>query len=127
MVGELNKIRLPYNINTLSQTAAVTALQHRDVIESQISLLISERERLYNDLSRMHGVTAYPSETNFILIRTATDATRIHERLKRSGILVKNLNRPGPLRNCLRVTVGTPAENREFLKTLKNILDTDEH
>lgn len=122
VVGELNKIRLPYNINTLSQTAAVTALRHREVVERQISLLISEREKLYNALSRMQGVVAYPSETNFILIRTATDATRIHGRLKQSGILIKDLNRPGPLRNCLRVTVGTPEENREFLRTLQKIL-----
>jgi len=122
VVGELNKIRLPYNINTLSQIAAVTALRHREVVESQISLLISERGKLYNSFLRMQGVTVYPSETNFILIRTVTDATRIHERLRRSGILVKNLNRPGPLKNCLRVTVGTPAENRAFLKTLQMIL-----
>ncbi len=53
VVDELNKIRLPYNINMLSQTAAVTALRHRDVIEKQISLLISERETLYNNLSQM--------------------------------------------------------------------------
>lgn len=122
VVNELNKIRLPYNINTLSQTAAVTALRHRGVVEGQISLLISERERLYNNLSRLPGVTAYPSETNFILIRTASDATRIHGQLKRAGILVKNLNRPGPLKNCLRVTVGRPEENAEFLKTLRKIL-----
>lgn len=122
VVDELNKIRLPYNINTLSQTAAVTALRHGDVVDKQISLLISERQRLYNAFLRMPGVTAYPSETNFILIRTAADATRIHQRLKQSGILVKNLNRPGPLKNCLRVTVGTPEENREFLRTLQKIL-----
>jgi histidinol-phosphate aminotransferase len=122
VVNELNKIRLPYNINMLSQTVAVTALKHRAVVDKQISLLISERERLYNILSRMHGITAYPSETNFILVRTMADATGIHGRLKRAGILVKDLNRPGPLRNCLRVTVGTPEENREFLKTLEKIM-----
>lgn len=122
VVEELSKVRLPYNINMLSQTAAVTALRHRNVIERQISVLISEREKLYNALSRMGGVTAYPSETNFILIRTARDAARIHGRLKQSGILVKNLDRPGPLKNCLRVTVGKPAENREFLRTLERIL-----
>ncbi|HSB32974.1 MAG TPA: histidinol-phosphate transaminase [Nitrospirota bacterium] len=122
VVAELNKIRLPYNINMLSQTAAVTALRHRDVVDRQISRLISERQRLYNALSRMQGVTAYPSETNFILIRTLSDASRTQERLKQAGILVKNLNRPGPLKNCLRVTVGTPEENREFFRTLERIL-----
>ncbi len=122
VIEELNKIRLPYNINSLSQAAAVAALGHRDVLDQQISLLISERERLYNALSQIKGITAYPSETNFILFRTATDATDIYTRLKQAGILIKNLNRPGPLKNCLRVTVGTPEENNEFFAALKTIL-----
>jgi histidinol-phosphate aminotransferase len=124
IVNELNKVRLPYNINSLSQRAATAALKHREFLDRQIGLLISEREKLYNALSRMPGVDAYPSETNFILVRVA-GASSIHRKLKNEGILVKNLDKPGPLRNCLRVTVGTPAENREFLKTLKTILDTD--
>jgi len=122
IVDELNKIRLPYNINSLSQVAAVTALKHRNVLERQISLLISEREKLYNAFLKLQGVTAYPTETNFILIRTASDASTIHQKLKQAGILIKNLNKPGPLRNCLRITIGTPEENRELLKRLKNIL-----
>jgi histidinol-phosphate aminotransferase len=124
VIAELNKIRLPYNINTLSQAAAVASLRHRDVIEGQISLLISERERLYNALSRTKGITAYPSETNFILFRAATDATDIYNKLKQAGILIKNLNKPGPLKNCLRVTVGTPEENSEFVSKLQEILAT---
>jgi histidinol-phosphate aminotransferase len=122
IIDELNKIRLPYNINSLSQAAGVAALKHNDVISRQISLLISERERLYNALSKLPGVTVYPSETNFIMIRTAVDASGIHKKLKQAGILIKNLNKPGPLKNCLRVTIGTPAENREFLTRLKRIL-----
>ncbi|OGW39773.1 MAG: histidinol-phosphate transaminase [Nitrospirae bacterium GWC2_56_14] len=125
IVAELNKIRLPYNINSLSQAAAVAVLKHRAIIERQISLLISERENLYNALAQMKGVTAYPSETNFILFRTAVDATTVYGKLKKAGILIKNLNKPGPLKNCLRVTIGTKEENKEFLKTVRNILDTD--
>jgi histidinol-phosphate aminotransferase len=122
IVNELNKIRLPYNINSLSQAVAKTALSHKNVINRQISLLISEREKLYNALSRMRGVTAYPSETNFIMIRTAADATAVHGKLKKAGILIKNLNKPGPLKNCLRVTIGTPEENKVFLRTLEKVL-----
>jgi len=84
--------------------------------------LISEREKLYNAFLKLHGVTAYPTETNFILIRTASNASTIHQKLKQAGILVKDLNKPGPLRNCLRITIGTPEENRELLKRLKSIL-----
>jgi histidinol-phosphate aminotransferase len=121
LIDQLGKIRLPYNINTLSQAAAVAALNHKNVLNQQISLLISARQRLYNTLSQMAGITAYPSETNFILFRTAIDATHIHEKLKEAGILIKNLNRPGALKNCLRVTIGTPEENDEFIAKLKKI------
>lgn len=122
VIEELNKIRLPYNINTLSQAAAVAALKHKNIIERQISLLISERENLYNVLSQMKGITVYPSETNFILFKTSTDATHIYSKLKQAGILIKNLNRPGPLKNCLRVTVGKPEENSEFIAELSKVL-----
>jgi len=127
IVDELNKIRLPYNINSLSQAVGVTALKHNNVISRQISLLISERERLYNELSKMRNVIVYPSETNFIMFRTVADASGIHRKLKQAGILIKNLNRPGPLKNCLRVTIGTPEQNRGFITAMKKILDTDAH
>ncbi|HAK61482.1 MAG TPA: histidinol-phosphate transaminase [Nitrospiraceae bacterium] len=127
VLSELNKIRLPYNINVLSQAAAGIALKHKNVLEQQISLLISERERLYNALSQMPGIVPSPSETNFILFRTDTDATGIYNKLKQAGILVKNLDKPGPLKNCLRVTVGTPEENNEFVRQVQQILATDLH
>jgi histidinol-phosphate aminotransferase len=95
------------------------------VLNSQISQLISERKKLYNELSTMPGITVYPSETNFIMIRTAADASTIHAKLKQAGILIKNLSKPGPLKNCLRVTIGTPQENREFLRTLRSLVDTN--
>ena len=122
IVAELNKIRLPYNINVLSQAAAIAALKHWNVLEIQISLLISERTRLYNALSQIPGIEPFPSETNFILVRTGDNATAIFTALKKRGILIKNLDRPGPLKGCLRVTIGTPAENNEFLKHLEKIL-----
>jgi histidinol-phosphate aminotransferase len=125
IVGELNKIRLPYNINSLSQAVGVAALRNRTVINAQIATLIIEREQLGEALAQLPGVTAYPSETNFILLRVP-GAAEVHARLKKKGILVKNLDKPGPLKDCLRVTIGTPAENREFLKRLKGILAADE-
>jgi histidinol-phosphate aminotransferase len=122
VIDQLNKIRLPYNINTLSQAVASVVLPRRDVLNYQISLLISSRQKLYNELSAIKGVTAYPSETNFVLFSTTSDASRIYEKLKDAGILIKNLNRTGPLKNCLRVTVGTPEENSAFLAQLHKIL-----
>jgi histidinol-phosphate aminotransferase len=122
ITAELNKIRLPYNINTLSQAAALVALKHAGTLNAQISLLISERGKLYNALLRTPSVTPFPTETNFILMWIEKNATKAFEALRKRGILVKNLDPRGPLNGCLRVTIGTPAENREFLKTLKQIL-----
>lgn len=122
ILDQLNKIRLPYNINTLSQVAAVAALRHPYVINRQISLLLSARERLYNALARIESIATYTSETNFILMRMPTDAGKIYEKLKESGILVKNVSKPGALKNCLRVTVGMPEENDAFIEALKKIM-----
>jgi len=122
IMAELNKIRLPYNINSLSQAAGLVALKHASTLDRQISLLISERRKLYNALLRTPGVTPFPTETNFILMWIEKGATKVFLALKKRGILVKNLDRQGPLKGCLRVTIGTPAENKEFLKTLKQIL-----
>jgi histidinol-phosphate aminotransferase len=127
VIGEMNKVRLPYNINMLSQIAAVTALKHRMVLQKQIDMLLSERTKLYRTMLAMPGVTPFPSETNFILLWIEKDATAVFTALKRRGILVKNLDRPGPLEGCLRVTVGTPAQNRDFLKNLRTCLATNEH
>ena len=122
IAAELNKIRLPYNINVLSQAAALVALRHWSTLNRQISLLISERTKLYNALLRTPGVTPFPTETNFILMWIEKDATAVFRALKKRGILVKNLDRPGPLKGCLRVTIGTPKENKEFLKSLQGII-----
>ncbi len=127
LVAELNKIRLPYNINTLSQAAGLVALKHGSTLNAQISLLISERRKLYNALLRMPRVTPFPTETNFILLWIEKEATKVFQALKKRGILVKNLDRTGRLKGCLRVTIGTPAENKEFLKTLRSCITTDEH
>ncbi len=116
-LAEVNKVRLPYNMNSLSQVAAEIILRHRAVIDGQVGLIVKERERLYNALSAMPGVTAYPSRTNFVLFRVA-GATEIFEALKARGILIRSLDSPGPLRDCLRVTVGTPEENEEFISNL---------
>ncbi len=122
VIAELNKVRLPYNINMLSQAAGVAALKRRALFQKQVDLIVAERKKLYQALLATPGVTPFPSETNFLLIWIEKDATAVFKALKRCGILVKNLDKPGPLKGCLRVTIGTPGQNREFLKNLKQIL-----
>ncbi len=115
-VRELNKVRSPYNLSVLNEAAAIFFLEHYEVLEGQAAQILAEREPLGKALAELPGVTVYPSQANFFLIRVP-DAPGTFEALRRQGVLVKNLH-PG-LPNCLRVTVGTPAENRILLSALR--------
>jgi histidinol-phosphate aminotransferase len=120
LIHEINKVRLPYNINVLTQRVAALALDNADYLESQAELIRAEREFLLRQLSAIDALEVYPSRANFILFRVRQgDADTIFARLKTEGILIKNLSAPGPLQQCLRVTVGTPEENRRFIEALE--------
>ena len=116
---ELDKVRLPYNISVVTAASVEFALDYADVFADQAARIRAERGRLYEALRAL--VTVWPSEANFLLFRppVAADAGRIHARLKDAGILIKDLTAAGgALAGCLRVTVGTPAENDAFLAAL---------
>lgn len=116
---EFEKVRLPYNINVLTQTAARFALEHIEVLNGQARTLVAERTSLHAALAAVPGVTVYPSEANFLLFRVG-DAEGVFTRLKSRKILVKNVSRAHPLlAGCLRVSLGTPAENAAFMDALK--------
>jgi len=114
---EFEKLRLPYNINTLSQVTATLALSKRALLEKQTEIIRSERKRLFEELSRLSGFVAYPSEANFILLRTPVgQAKTIFEKLKSKRILIKCLEGSHPLlADCLRITVGRPEENMAII------------
>lgn len=117
-LNELDKLRLPYNINILTQQIAEQVLAHADILEQQAAAIRSERARLMQALADIAGIEVFPSAANFILLRVA-NADTVFEGLKQRGILIKNLSRAHPqLQNCLRVTVGTPDENQQFLASL---------
>lgn len=123
-LSEFNKIRLPYNINILTQISAEFALNHHDLFSEQTRSICMDREKLLEELNKLPGLTIYPSNANFILLRTAAgESTRIFEALKSKGILIKNMRATeGLLKDCLRVTVGTPEENRRFLAAISAII-----
>ena len=118
-VAQLDKVRPPYNVSVLTQAAALFMLERLDVLEEQAARIRSDRTQLGTSLKALKGVTVYPSEANFFLIRVP-DADKTYQALKQQNVLVRNLN-PG-IRNCLRVTVGTPEENRILLSALKESL-----
>jgi histidinol-phosphate aminotransferase len=119
---QLEKLRLPYNINVLTQAIAEAVLSERNVLEQQAEAIKQERTRLFAALGAMKNITAFPSRANFILFRAA-NAKRLFERLKQNKVLIRNLDETHPLlRDCLRVTVGTPGENDTFLTALSKSL-----
>ncbi len=119
----VDKVRLPYNVNVLTQLVAAEVLQHEDVLAAQAAAIRNERTRLLTELRRIPGVEAYASDANFILFRVAT-ADQVFSGLKQRGVLIKNLNGTHPLlADCLRVTVGTPDENSQFLSALAATLN----
>lgn len=121
---EFDKVRLPYNINVLTQASVRFALNHAEVLEAQAAQIRRDRESLYAALTRLPGVHPWPSAANFILFRVeGRSATEVFEHLKHRHVLIKNLDTAGgPLKGCLRVTVGTPHENEAFLAALEKSL-----
>jgi len=120
-LAQIDKVRLPYNINVLTQASACFALQHKVLLDTQTQTITSDRERLFSDLQSLDGITVFPSRANFILFRVSPGtADTIFQSLKQQGVLIKNMGHTGgPLRDCLRVTVGAPEENAAFLGALR--------
>ncbi len=119
-IEQFNKVRQAYNVNVLTQAAALFVLERLEVLEAQAAQIRAERDRLGAALAALPGVTVFPSQANFFLVRVP-DADRADAGLRRQGVLVKNLNSPA-LANCLRITVGTPEENRILLTAMREAL-----
>lgn len=123
-LAEIDKVRLPYNINVLTQASAAFALRHKVVFDEQTRTIRAERARLQDALHRIPGLHPYPSEANFILTRVPEGrAGALFDGLKQAGILIKNLDGAHPLlADCLRFTVGTPEENEALVRALEGLL-----
>jgi histidinol-phosphate aminotransferase len=123
LVREIDKARLPYNINFISQLAAMAAIDAYGELEGRVAELSRLREDLQNVLVGMPGVKAYPSEANFILIELAEASPQaVFDALYRRGVLVRDVTSYPMLSRCLRVTVGTKKENEAFLHALGTAL-----
>ena len=121
---ELDKLRLPYNINVLTQISAEFALRHQSVLDAQIQRIRNDRAALFAELNSLPDLQPFPSAANFILVRTPQNqGDRLADALRKQGILIKNLNHSSELlHDCLRITVGTPAENKALMAALKMAL-----
>lgn len=119
IISIFNKIKYPYNVNQLTQQQALSMLQRYDEIKGWVKELIAERGRLMDAFSTLTCVKEiFPSDANFFLARV-TDAGAIYNYLVAKGIIVRNRSSISLCGNCLRVTVGTPAENKTLLEALQ--------
>jgi histidinol-phosphate aminotransferase len=122
---EFNKVRLPYNINVLSQVSASFILKHADLMREQTAQIRVDREALFERLREIPGIEVWPSRANFLLFRTGQRARTVFDALKQQGVLIRLLDGAHPLlRDCLRVTVGTPGENEQFIVALRRAIDS---
>lgn len=121
LIDEIDKVRLPYNINVLTQLSAEFALDNVEELNQQTDQIKQDRESLVSEMKAIEGVEVFPTRANFILFRTTTKpADDVFVSLKQQKVLIKNLLKASTtLHNCLRVTVGLPDENEKFLSALK--------
>jgi histidinol-phosphate aminotransferase len=124
LVLEINKARLPYNLNFFSQAAALAALQQKHALERSVARLVRERERLLAALASMPGVRAWPSRANFFILEIldGIDPREVFASLLRRGVLVRDVTSYAMLGRCLRVSVGREDENEVFLHALGTAL-----
>ncbi len=114
-----NRVKPPYNINEASQQIALEALQNINVVNGWIKEVVTEREKLVIEIAQFTFVErAYPSDANFILVKVA-DADKLYKYLSEAAIIVRNRSKEVLCGNCLRITVGTPQENKTLIQTLR--------
>ncbi len=122
-IEQLDKLRLPYNVNSLTQTSAEFYLQHHDILKEQVGQIVASRAKVFEVMRKISQIEVFPSETNFLLFSVQCDAPKIFQGLKDKGVLIKNLHQPGTaLENCFRVTIGTEDENDKFIEALKSVV-----
>jgi histidinol-phosphate aminotransferase len=112
----MNKVRQPFNTNSLAQIGAVAALADRKHVEKSIAINNEGKQFLYHSFQRL-GVTYIPTETNFILFETAQDGKELYTALLKQGVIIRPMSG-----NRLRVTIGLPEENKRFVEELEKVV-----
>ncbi|MFN7170301.1 MAG: pyridoxal phosphate-dependent aminotransferase, partial [Candidatus Omnitrophota bacterium] len=120
LIGYLERIREPFNVNSLAQVGALNALEDKDFLKKTLKTTQEGKKYLYQEFEKL-GLTYIPSATNFILVDIGRDSAEISGELLKKGVIVRAMNAWG-LNNFIRVTIGTQKENEKFVKELKRIL-----
>jgi histidinol-phosphate aminotransferase len=120
VVSDLQRVRLPYHMSSLTQVAGITALAHTNEAMSVLDAIRTQRERIDRELRTIDGIKVYPSDANFILFVPPRDAKQVWQGLLDRGVLVRDLTAVVP--DALRVTAGTEHEVDLFLTSLREVL-----
>ncbi len=121
IIAVLNKIKPPYNINSLTQKAAISAISQRENTKKQLKTILDQRTELIKEFKKIAWIEKlHPTDANFILIRV-DNANLRYEQLKNKGIIVRSRTREDGCTNCLRITVGTAEENKRLINTLNTL------
>ncbi|MCL5986052.1 MAG: histidinol-phosphate transaminase [Actinobacteria bacterium] len=119
IICEMTKVKLPYNVNSVTQMAAERIIRNRALLSDDIALIKAEREKIYDFLVNNVNASVVRSSANFLLFRTKFRADELFKMLYGNGILVRNFDGYQGLSGYLRVTVGTPRENQVFFKAMR--------
>ncbi len=120
LVTELNKVRLPYNINSMTQAVAAEVIRSWDLLKPSLDEIVSERERVFEELDTTYGITAFPSSANFILIRVKENPKQAFKKLIAGGVRVRWFEHDERLNDCFRITIGNPDQNDRLLTKLED-------
>ena len=121
IIEVLNKIKPPYNVNQLTQEAALTGLLNRDKTLGEVKEIITDRKKLANNLEEISYIEkVYSSDANFLLVKV-DDADKRYKELIVKGVVVRNRSNQPLCENCLRITIGTPEENKELIQIMKEL------
>lgn len=119
MISEINKIKLPYNINFFTEYTASLLLKNRSHLSTSVAVMIEERDALLSSLKSFPFDNVYESKANFILVRYS-EKQKLFDFLKKKGILVRDVSSYPLLENCLRISVGKREENSRLINCLKD-------
>ena len=121
IIGILNKIKPPYNVNQLTQQRALQRVLHQDLVKQEVKQILDEREELTKALKDLEFVAAlYPTDANFVLAKV-DDANKRYQQLLEKQVVVRNRSTQPLCENTLRFTVGTPEENKKLIAILKEL------
>lgn len=121
----MNNVKAPYNVNSLTSEVAINAMNSMETLQKNIRLILEERTNVRTELERLTDivVSVYPSDSNFLLFRVKNDAKAedLYKRMADRGVVTRFRGNEMHCDQCIRVTIGTPEENKKFLNALKTI------